>query len=86
MKSDMTTTVSNFVLAVLVILGVIYAYFSIGRARELRGLAPVAMQVSNKMMMIQSLVADVNNYNQQAKSPEITQMLQQFQAQIQSIK
>jgi hypothetical protein len=86
MKSDTTMTVLNSILAALVLLGVIFALLSILRTRELRALTPVAMQVNGKMMMIQSLVADVNNYNQQAKSPEVTRMLQNFQSQISALK
>ena len=86
MKSDTTTTALNFILAVLVILGVIFAMFSIFRTRQLRNISPVAMQASQKMMLIQSLAMDVNNYNQQAKSPEISRMLQTFQTQVSAIK
>jgi len=86
MKSDTTTAALNFILAALVILGVVFALLSIMRARELRAVTPVAMQVNSKMLMIQSLVGDVNNYNQQAKSPEVTRMLQTFQAKISTLK
>jgi Tfp pilus assembly protein PilO len=86
MKSDTTTTVLNFVLAMLVILGVAFAILAMKRAAKLRAITPVAMQVNGKMMMVQSLVADVNNYNQQAKSPEITRMLQTLQGQLSTIK
>jgi hypothetical protein len=86
MKSETTTTALNFILAVLVILGVVFAIFSIMRTRELRQVTPAAMQINSQMMMIQSLIADVNNYNQQAKSPEITRMLQTFQASISTLK
>ncbi len=86
MKSDTTTTALNFILAVLVVLGVVFALLSIMRASELRRLSPVAMQVNGKMMMIQSLVADVQKYNQQTKSPEINHILQTFQSQISAIK
>jgi hypothetical protein len=86
MKSDTTATALNFILAVLVILGVVFALFSIFRARDLRSVAPVAIQVNSRLMLLQSLVNDVNNYNQQAKSPEITRMMQDFQAQVSNIK
>ena len=80
MKSDTTTTALNFILAVLVLFGVFYAYLSIMRTREARAIAPVAMQANTKAMMFQSLVTDVINYNSQAKSPEITRMLQSLQS------
>jgi hypothetical protein len=34
------------------------------------------MQANSKAMMFQSLVTDVNAYNNQVKSPEITKLLQ----------
>jgi hypothetical protein len=76
MKNDPTTTLLNFVLAVLVIVGVVCAYFSIRWTNDQRNLTPVVMQVNAKVNQIQSLINDVNNYNQQAKSPEITHMVQ----------
>lgn len=76
MKNDPTTTLLNFVLAVLVIIGVWCAYLTIKRTNDQRNLAPLVMQVNAKVGQIQSLINDVNNYNQQAKSPEITRMVQ----------
>ncbi len=86
MKSDTTTTALNLILAVLVILGVYFALLNIMRTRELRRITPVAMQVNTKMLMIQSLLTDVNNYNQQAKDPEMAKMLQALQTQLSAIK
>jgi preprotein translocase subunit SecF len=76
MKSEMTNTVLNLVLAVLVISGVFFALWTIQRTREFRELNPVAVQANAKLMMMQSFVNDVNAYNNQVKSPEITRMLQ----------
>lgn len=79
MKNDSTTTFLNFVLAALVILGVLFAILSMMRTREYRAVTPVAMQANAKAMMVQSLVNDVSAYNAQAKSPEITRILQSLQ-------
>jgi multisubunit Na+/H+ antiporter MnhB subunit len=79
MKSDTTTTVLNFVLAVLVILGVVFALLAMTRTRHFRALSPYAIQANSKIMMCRSLVNDVEAYNKQAKSPEITKMLQSLQ-------
>ena len=76
MKNDPTTTLLNFVLAVLVIIGVVCAYLSIRWTNDQRNLTPVVMQVNAKVGQIQSLINDVNNYNQQTKSAEITRMVQ----------
>jgi hypothetical protein len=76
MKSEMTNTVLNLVLAVLVFSGVFFALWTIQRTREFRELNPVAVQANAKLMMMQSFVNDVGAYNAQAKSPEITRMLQ----------
>lgn len=86
MKSNTTITALNFVLAALVILGVLFALFSIFRARDLRSITPVSMQVNGKVLMIQSLVKDVNNYNQKAKNPELTTILHNFETQVSSQK
>ena len=83
MKSDTFTTVLNFVLAVLVILGVTFGLLAMNRARSNRLVTPVAMQANAKAMMIQSLINDVNAYNAQAKSPEVTRILQTLQTSIQ---
>jgi HAMP domain-containing protein len=80
MKNDTTMTVLNFVLALLVVLGVTFALMSIWRTRDLRAISPFAMQANSKAMMYQSLVSDVNTYNVQAKSPEVTRILQSLQA------
>ncbi|HEY5346311.1 MAG TPA: hypothetical protein VIK62_08205 [Verrucomicrobiae bacterium] len=79
MKCDTTTTVLNFFLAVLVLLGVVFALLSITRTREFRAVTPFAMQANSKAMMFQSFVTDVIAYNNQAKSPELTRILQSIQ-------
>jgi hypothetical protein len=80
MKSDTTTTVLNFVLAVLVILGVVFALMSILRTRELRQLQTnlqIRAQISQaNFMRVQALAADVVAYNATAKSPELAKILQ----------
>ena len=83
MKNDTTTTVLNFVLAILVILGVLFALLAMNRTRNTRLIAPVAMQANAKAMMIQSLINDVNAYNAQAKSPEVNRILQSLQTSVQ---
>ena len=83
MKNDTTTTVLNFVLAILVILGVLFALLAMNRTRNNRLIAPVAMQANAKAMMIQSLINDVNAYNAQAKSPEVNRILQSLQTSVQ---
>jgi uncharacterized membrane protein YccC len=80
MKTDTITTVLNFFLALLVVLGVVFALMSIWRTRDLRTIAPYVMQANSKVMMYQSLVNDVGTYNVQAKNPEITRWLQSLQA------
>jgi hypothetical protein len=64
----------------LVVLGVAFALMSIWRTRDLRIITPFAMQANSKAMMYQSLVNDVGTYNVQAKSPEITRLLQSLQS------
>jgi len=79
MKSDTTTTVLNFILAVLVILGVVFALLSITRTREFRTLTATATLDNAKLMQAQGLANDTAAYNATAKSPELTRILQSIQ-------
>ncbi len=79
MKSDTTTTALNFVLAALVILGVVFALLSIWRTRDLRQLqANLQMRaqiVQANMMRAQALANDVTTYNATAKNQELANIL-----------
>jgi hypothetical protein len=79
MKSDTTTTLLNFILAVLVILGVVFALLSITRTREFRSLTTNATVANNALMRAQALANDAAAYNASAKSPELTRILQAIQ-------
>ena len=79
MKSDTTTTALNFVLAVLVILGVVFASLSILRTRELRIMTSNAALAQNMLARAQGLANDVAVYNVSAKSPELTSILKSVQ-------
>jgi hypothetical protein len=80
MKSDTTTTVLNFVLAALVILGVTFALLTMSRTRELRQLTVNATLANNALMRAQSLANDTAAYNATAKSPELARILQAAQS------
>jgi hypothetical protein len=75
MKSDTTTTVLNFMLAALVILGVVFALLSIMRTREFRQLTASATFANSTLMRAQGLANDAAAYNISAKSPELTRIL-----------
>ena len=79
MKCDTTTTVLNFILAVLVLLGVVFALLSITRTREFRQLTTNATLANNALMRAQGLANDTAAYNASAKSPELTRILQSIQ-------
>jgi uncharacterized membrane protein YcaP (DUF421 family) len=79
MKSDLTTTLLNFALAVLVILGVVFALLSITRQRELRQLTANATIANAALTRAQGLANDTAAYNATAKSPELTRILQAIQ-------
>ena len=79
MKSDLTTTVLNFVLAVLVILGVVFALLTITRMRELRQLTATATLDNAALMRAQGLAGDATAYNATAKNPDMTRILQAIQ-------
>ena len=80
MKSDTTTTALNFVLAALVILGVVFTILNMMRTRELRQMQTSlqfraqAAQVNGSRAL--ALANDVNTYNATAKSPELAKILQ----------
>jgi len=84
MKNDSTTTALNFVLAALVILGVVFALLSIWRMRDLRRIQPqvqVQLQQANIVTMrAQQLFAEIKAYNATAKSPELNQIIQSVES------
>ena len=79
MKSDTTTTVLNIVLAVLVVLGVTFALMAILRTSEMRRLTTSAAQTNMELQRAVGLANDVTAYNQSAKNPELTRILQMLQ-------
>jgi hypothetical protein len=83
MKNDPTATFLNFVLAALVILGVLFALLSIWRTHNLRHLQPVLQQraqaYQSDFVKVQALINDAITYNATVKNPELTQILQPAQ-------
>jgi len=79
MKSDTTTTVLNFILAVLVILGVVFALLTITRTRELRILSSNATLAQNALLRAQGLANDTAAFNAAAKNPELARILQSIE-------
>lgn len=80
MKNDMTTTMLNFVLAVLVILGVVFTVSNIFHQRSLRQLQPElqgrAQMWQVNSSRVQMLVNDAIAYNAKAPNAELTRLLQ----------
>ena len=79
MKNDNITTALNFVLAILAILGVIFALQTIFRTREFRSLQFQAIMANNTIMRVQSLANDTLAYNQKNPNPDLTRLLQAIQ-------
>lgn len=83
MKNDTTTTFLNFVLAALVILGVLFALMSIWKGREAKRVqieVQIALQQSQvRAQTAQMLLNDVIAYNGKVKSPELDQILRAAQ-------
>ena len=79
MKSDSTTTVLNFILAMLVLLGVVFALLSMKRTRDFRMLSANATLANSALMRAQGLANDTAAFNAAAKSPELTRILQSIQ-------
>jgi len=76
MKNDNITTLLNLVLAVLAILGVIFALQTIFRTRELRSLQMQATQANGYRMAVESLANDAVAYSKQNPNSEILRILQ----------
>jgi hypothetical protein len=79
MKNDNVTTFLNLVLAVLAILGVIFALQTIFRTRELRILQMQATQANGYRMAVESLANDAMAYSKQNPNPEIQRIMQPAQ-------
>ena len=76
MKNDNITTVLNLVLAVLAILGVIFALQTIFRTRELRSLQMQATQANGYRLGVEALANDAVAYSKQNSNSEILRILQ----------
>jgi hypothetical protein len=80
MKNDISSTMLNFVLAVLVILGVVFTISNILHQRSLRELQPELQnraqiwQVNSQRM--QMLVNDALAYNAKSPNADLTRLLQ----------
>ena len=80
MKNDNITTALNLVLAVLAILGVVFALQTIFRTRELRTLQFQATQANAYSMAVQALANDTLAYSQKNPNADILRILQPTQA------
>jgi hypothetical protein len=80
MKNDNITTLLNLVLAVLAILGVIFALQTIFRTRELRSLQMQATQANGYRMAVESLANDAVAYSKNNPNSDILRILQPAQA------
>jgi len=79
MKNDNISTFLNLVLAVLAILGVIFALQTIFRTRELRSLQMQATQANGYRMAVEALANDVIVYSKQNPNSDILRILQPAQ-------
>ena len=71
MKNDNITTALNLVLAVLAILGVIFALQTIFRTRALRSLQMQATQANAYSMGVEALANDTFAYSQKNPNADI---------------
>lgn len=83
MKNDSTVTFLNFVLAALVILGVLFALLYNWRTSRLRhmqmALQPQLQRSQIAGVRAQALLNDVIEYNKTARSAELAQIIQAAQ-------
>lgn len=79
MKNDTTTTLLNFVLAVLVILGVVFALMTMHKTNTVRSMQPqlvlATQRFQNDAMRMQVLLNDVITYNKTANNPELAEII-----------
>lgn len=79
MKNDTTTTMLNFVLAVLVILGVVFALLTTHKVNKARAMQQPLLQASQRFQAdlgrMQALLNDVIIYNKTANSPELAELI-----------
>jgi len=80
MKNDNIMTALNLVLAVLAILGVIFALQTIFRTRALRSLQMQATQANAYSMGVEALANDTFAYSQKNPNADILRILQLAQA------
>jgi hypothetical protein len=80
MKNDNITTALNLVLAVLAILGVVFALQTIFRTREMRTLQIQATQANAYRMAVESLANDALAYSQKNPNADILRIVQPTQA------
>ena len=76
MKNDNITTALNLVLAVLAILGVVFALQTIFRTREFRSLQGRATQANTYRMAVEALANDTIAYSQKNPNADILRILQ----------
>ncbi len=79
MKNDNITTALNLVLAVLAILGVVFALQTVFRSREFRSLQFKASQANAYSMAVESLANDAYAYSQKNPNADIQRILQPTQ-------
>jgi len=80
MKNDNLTTALNLVLAVLAILGVVFALQTIFRTRTLRTMQIQATQANTYRMAVEALANDAIAYSQKNPNSDIVRILQPAQA------
>jgi hypothetical protein len=79
MKNETLNGVLTSVLGVLVVLGVIFALRVVFVTRDSRMLQGQAILDNARIMQARQLANDVAVYNQTAKSPELSRILQSLQ-------
>jgi hypothetical protein len=76
MKHDLTTTILNLVLAVLVFLSFGFTLLVIHREPEVPAAAAAAMQDNQNLMRVNAVLNDVAAYNATARDPELAHLLE----------
>ncbi|HWY32241.1 MAG TPA: hypothetical protein VNX46_15880 [Candidatus Acidoferrum sp.] len=76
MKRDLTTTVLNLVLAVLVFLSFGFTLLVIRREPEVPAATAAAVKDNQNLMRVNAVLNDVIAYNATARDPELTRLIE----------
>jgi hypothetical protein len=86
MKPDLTNSILTFVLGVFAIASVILVLRTVMQTRTLQAMTAQATYESGYLAGAQGILNEVEAYNKKNPSPELTKLVQTFQAKVANAK